>query len=177
MEFQARLKLKSQHIVHLKQFELILFWYFSSSVMSFWRAAQALAICLQQYVGCLLACRLPACSSLNRYRSYFRHDVFSNSAHYSLFLSFTEKHYFTEMHSINTRFASCNLLSFISKKFFLQIWCQIMKQYPLDLRKLPKFSFKKKLQDCSLKILLNQYANCYDQLKEFQIKTDCHFLT
>ena len=171
-------------MVHLNQFELILFWYFSFSVISFWRAAQALAICLQQYVGCLLACRLPACSSLKRYRSYFMHDVFSNSARYSLFLSFTEKHYFTEMHSIkNTRFASCNLWSFIpvkvksSKKFFLQIWCQIMKQYPLDLRKLPKFSFKKKLQDCSLKILLNQYANRYDQLKEFQIKTDCHFLT
>lgn len=167
MKFQAHLKLKSQHIAHLKQFELILFWYFSFSVMSCWRAAQALAICFQQYVGCLLVCRLPACSSLNRHRSYFMHDVVSNSALYSLFLSFTEKHHFTEMHSINMRFASCNLLSFIpvkvksSKKLFLQIWCQIMKQYPPDLRKLPNFSFKKKLQACSLKILLNQYANRY----------------
>ena len=44
------------------------------------------------------------------------YDVVSNSALYSLFLSFTEKHHFTEMHSINMRFASCNLLSFIPVK-------------------------------------------------------------
>ena len=82
--------------------------------MSFCRAAQALAICLQQYVGCLLAWRLPACSSLNRHRSYFM--MSSLSLHITVFLSFTEKHYFTEMHSINTRFSSCNLLSFIPVK-------------------------------------------------------------